>query len=154
NLTIPNSSNAGPGGIFSSTIMPDPSNLPADTLPFVAIFDPAFSAPAFAAQHFNAGTELDAVTSGTSSTPVGAFILGDLSAAGGNVTINADKISGSGSATAQGTPTITINNESPDYLVLNNITIPDLAGGHVFFTGTAKAGIAFTENNPGTGGTI
>src|SRR5262249_22504416 len=77
-----------------------------------------------------------------------------LFAAGGNVTIDADKINGGGSAIAFGTPTITINNQSPDYLVLNSITIPDLPGGSVLFTGAAKGGITVTEHNPGTGGTI
>ena len=53
--------------------------------------------------------------------------LGPLFAAGGIVTVNADSILGSGSITAYGGPTITVTNNSPDYLVLGPMTIPDAA---------------------------
>ena len=49
---------------------------------------------------------------------VGAMVLGPLFAAGGDVTVNAGTLLGSGTITAYGGPTVTVTNDSPDYLVL------------------------------------
>ena len=81
-------------------------------------------------------------------------MLGSLFAAGGVVKINADQLSGSGTAIANGTPRITIDNQSPDYLLLNDILIPDQPGGAVLFTGTAQGGIGVQERNRGVGGVV
>src|SRR5207247_8316082 len=104
NITIPDSKNSG---IFSSTI-----NVAPGGVPFTSMFNPSFDSSTFAAQYFS-GTQLQAVNAGTSSTPVGAFLLGPLFASGGTVTVNAGSISGSGTLTANGNPTITTNNHSP-----------------------------------------
>lgn len=144
-ITIPNSGNSG---IFSRTITVAPGGVP-----FVSAFDAAFSSPDFAAQYFE-GTDLQAVNAGTSSTPVGAFRLGALYASGGTVTVDTGVLTGSGSVTANGTPTITIRNQSPDYLILGDVTIPNLPGGKVLFTGGAQGGVTVQENNPGVGGGI
>ena len=63
--------------------------------------------------------------------------------------MNADGIQGDGNGTitAYGGPTITIANDSPDYLILGAINIPNIPGGAITFTGAAgqtaaqKAGI-------------
>ncbi|MFM7034377.1 MAG: beta strand repeat-containing protein [Planctomycetia bacterium] len=144
-ITIPNSRNSG---IYSRTITAAPGGVP-----FISAFDAAFSSPDFAAQYFE-GTDLQAVNAGTSSTPVGAFRLGALYASGGTVTVDAGLLTGSGSVTANGTPTITIRNQSPDYLILGDVTIPNLPGGQVLFTGGAQGGVTVHENNPGVGGAI
>lgn len=68
-----------------------------------------------------------------------ALELGSLYAAGGNVTLHTDHILGNGSVTANGSPNVTVTNNSPDYLVLSSITIPDATGGQVLFTGDASA---------------
>ncbi len=79
-----------------------------------------------------------------------------LYAAGGIVTVNADSISGGGSITAYGSPTISITNASPDYLIFNAITIPFLPAGEVLFTGVAgqtaaqSAGITLTQSGQGS----
>ena len=66
------------------------------------------------------------------------MVLGTLFAAGGDVTVNAGTLKGStGTITAYGGPTITVTNNSPDYLVLGSITIPDEPGGQVVYTGAA-----------------
>ncbi len=79
------------------------------------------------------------LTGDVSTTPVGAFVLGTLYAAGGNVAVHADNLMGSGSITAYGGPSITVTNNSPDYLVIAGIDIPDIPGGLVSFTGKAGA---------------
>ena len=53
------------------------------------------------------------------------MVLGPLFAAGGDVTVNAGTLHGSGTIIAYGGPTITVTNNSPDYLILDSITIPD-----------------------------
>jgi hypothetical protein len=144
-ITIPNSQNSG---ITRGTITVAPGGVP-----FLSSFNPAFSSPDFAEQYFE-GTDLQAVNAGTSSTPVGAFRLGALYASGGTVTVDAGVLNGSGSVTANGTPTVTIRNQSPDYLILGDVTIPNLPGGRVLFTGGAQGGVTVHENNPGVGGAI
>ncbi len=88
---------------------------------------------------------------------VGAIHLGNLYAAGGNVIIDAKSLTGSGRLEAHGGPTITVLNQSKDYLVIDGtITIPDTSGGHVDLTGgaTAPGGLQVSENNKDVGGTV
>ncbi|MGH2998382.1 MAG: beta strand repeat-containing protein, partial [Gaiellaceae bacterium] len=105
--------------------------------PFSAEYIPDFDPGAYNAAHF-AGTDAQVLASGVSSTPVGAVSLSGLYAAGGSVTIDADTLSGIGSVTANGGPQITVDNESPDYLLVDGALIPDNTGGAVTFTGAAK----------------
>jgi len=90
-----------------------------------------------------------------SATPVGAITLGGLAASGGTVTVNADKIIGSGTITSYGDPSITVNNYSADYLILNNASIPNLPGAQIIYTGAAGKAQALaaglTLNTIGTG---
>lgn len=79
---------------------------------------------------------------------VGAFTLSPLFAAGGVVTVLAGSISGHGSITANGSPSITVTNNSPDYLEILaaqfgsnapiSALIPNQPGGVVNFAGTAQ----------------
>jgi hypothetical protein len=68
---------------------------------------------------------------------VGAVGFNPLYASGGQVFVEADRLVGGGSINAYGGPTISITNESPDYLQFSQIVIPDIPGGHVLFTGAA-----------------
>ena len=129
-ITIPDARDSG--GFFSSQINVQPGGAA-----FKSTFEPSFSPPAFIAQHYT-GTEAEFLNSGTSSTPVGAFRLGALFASGGTATIEAGTILGSGTVTAYGGPRITLTNHSPDYLVLSSVTIPNVPGGKVLFTGAAQ----------------
>lgn len=52
----------------------------------------------------------------------------DIVVSGGNINIEADKLQGSGSLTAQGAKNLTINNSSDLYLKINDLTIKDKGG--------------------------
>lgn len=62
--------------------------------------------------------------------------LPDIVASGGNINIQSDSLSGSGSLTAQGAPEVVINNNTNLYLKVNNVTVGE-AGGEVNFNNTA-----------------
>lgn len=104
-----------------------------------------------------AGADVDgckamaALRNSVAAGPVGAWYLGSMFAAGGDVFLHADSITGSGSATAKGAPTITVNNLSNHYLVLDSIDIPDYSGGNVRYTGSASGagGVAITQEPSG-----
>ena len=121
--------------------------------PFIASFNGGENIPALAQTLFS-GIDLQTVDAGVSSTPVGTMFLGDLFASGGDATISADSVGGSGTVTAYGGPTISIFNSSPDYLITGAVTIPDIPGGHVDWTGAAQSGVATNPVNAGQGGAI
>jgi hypothetical protein len=141
-LTIPDDGSAGD---YSNTLEIDSSG-PAD-LDLAAIvrqsssFTNQFKANDFINHHFNS-TDATLLTGSVSSdqTPVGAFTLGPLFAAGGTVTVNGSLQTSSGAITAYGGPTVTVTNRSPDYLVLGPISIPNAASGQVTLNGNASAG--------------
>jgi hypothetical protein len=141
-LTIPDD---GSAGVYSNTLQIDSSG-PAD-LDFAAIvrqsssFNNQFKAPDFINQNFSS-SEASLLTGSVSSdqTPVGAFTLGPLFAAGGSVTVNGTLQTSSGTITAYGAPGVTVTNHSPDYLVLGPILIPNAVGGQVILNGTASTG--------------
>ena len=94
------------------------------------------------ADFLNSYSGMDPITrqillSTISSTATGSIELGSLLAAGGNITVNADSLSGSGNLTANGGAKIQITNRSSKYLLLGDALIPDEPGGHVLFTGGA-----------------
>ncbi len=124
---------------------------------FTAIFDPSFNPFNTIQNAENAGAlsdpnEATALEQLVYDGPVGAMVLGPLFAAGGDVTVNAGTLQGStGTITAYGGPTISITNNSSDYLVLSSITIPDAPGGQVVFTGaatSAPSGLNVTQSDP------
>ena len=80
------------------------------------------------------------------------WVIGDLYAAGGDVYLNAGRIRGTGSVTANGTPTITVRNESADNLFMaGDVLVPEHAGGNIFFTGGASGadGVAIRPASAG-----
>ena len=80
------------------------------------------------------------------------MVLGPLFAAGGDVTVNAGALHGQhGTITAYGGPTITITNNSPDYLVLELDHHSGRAWrpGHFHRRGDCcPAGMHVTESDP------
>jgi filamentous hemagglutinin family protein len=122
-------------------------------LPVNVTYASQFNAALYVNQHFDA-TVATVLLGGISATPVPAFLLGQMYAAGGNVTINAsrDLLIGTGTITAYGSPTITVTNNSSAYLVLaGGAYIPDVTGGQILFTGAnGSAGTLHTNARPGT----
>ncbi len=146
-ITIPNDHTVAPA--YSKTLNVNPDGSPYIT--FGSNFIPSFKAPDYIGQHFTGDTAA-VLNSGVSSQNVGAYSIGSLFASGGTVTLNADSLMGSGSINAYGGPTISINNYSADYLILGPITIPNLPGGTVSFTGLAtRAPVGMKINQSGLG---
>ncbi len=86
---------------------------------------------------YASGADAQLLSDGMSSTAVDGIQLNTLFASAGLVSVTAQNLSGSGSFTANGEASITVNNESPDYLVLGAVKIADNAGGEVLFSGGA-----------------
>ena len=132
-ITIPNNNNEG--NHFSSTI--DVNTSSGDPYAsFTHAYSGSFNPQSYVNANFNS-TDASALDDGVSSTNVGAITLGTLYASAGIVTINASDISGNGTITSYGGPTISVTNNSADYLILGAVDIPDLPGGEVNFTGSA-----------------
>jgi hypothetical protein len=149
NITIPNAQNMG---IYSSIVNVNPDGSPFAN--FAGTFNSSFNPSDLIGANFS-GVDQMALDSNTSSAPVGAVAFSPLYAAGGDVTVDAGQLQGNGSIIAYGAPTITVTNDSPDYLDFSTIEIPDLAYAQVNFTGAAgltgaqAAGITVSE--PGAG---
>ncbi len=161
-ITVPNDQTAG--GFYGNTLVANGATTSLQTAPssslisgpsfaaFTASYDPYFNpyntianAPAGA---FPDPGEVTALEDAVYHGAVGAIVLGPLFAAGGDVTVNAGSLQGSGSIAAYGGPTINITNNSPDYLVLSSINVPFEPGGQVFLDGgaAAPATIAVTQS--------
>src|SRR5262249_49811692 len=97
--------------VDATAVQVNPDNPPY--LPVAVSHDPSFKPHDFINANFSqlAAQLLD---KGTSSTPVGALTFPALYVAGGNVTVNAGTLKGTGSITAEGAPTISVTNDSPD----------------------------------------
>ena len=148
-ITIPNNNNEG--NHFSSTI--DVNTSSGDPYAsFTHAYSGSFNPQSYVNANFNS-TDASALDDGVSSTNVGAITLGTLYASAGIVTINASDISGNGTITSYGGPTISVTNNGADYLILGAVDIPDLPGGEVNFTGSAgessaqSAGITVDAEN-------
>ncbi|MDX6411833.1 MAG: hypothetical protein QOE91_1349, partial [Gaiellaceae bacterium] len=152
-VTIANCGNAGNGYSNASCVSQN-----ANSSPVTATYDATFNPRAFV----NAAPGGDVTNNHLleqylQQGTVGAIHLGNLFAAGGNVIINAKNVTGSGLFEAHGGPTITVNNQSKDYLVVDGtIVIPFSTGGHVAFTGGASApgGITVSQNSVDIGGIV
>ncbi|HDZ57697.1 MAG TPA: leukotoxin LktA family filamentous adhesin [Pseudomonas xinjiangensis] len=108
-------------------------------LPVIAGYNANFVPTAF----LDSYTGIDPITnqilrSTLSSSITGAWELQSMMAAGGNITVQADRLAGSGVLTANGGPKIEIRNQSSRYLLLGDALIPDQPGGRVLFTGGAS----------------
>ena len=90
-----------------------------------------------------------------SSTPVNAITLANLAATGGQVVIHANtSLSGTGTISAF-SPNITVNNNSPAYLLLDGINIPNtLNMGKVTVVGSAGLPVGMTLNQQLAGPSI
>ena len=169
-ITIPNDNSVGNGNGDSQDLSvnggkavaagspsaPTTVSTPS-TVAFTASYDPNFNpnttiATAAADGDLPDVGEASALEDATYNGEVGAMVLGPLFAAGGDVTVNAGTLNGSGTIAAYGGPSITITNDSPDYLVLSSINIPNEPGGHVIYTGTqtsAPSSLNVTESGAG-----
>ena len=104
--------------------------------PFSASYTNAFDGTQLINDHFLPAVRRP-LTDGLSSS-LNAFSLGQLYASGGTVTLNADHITGNGAVTANGAPTISVNNQSSANLVINGAYISTAQVGDIFYTGAAS----------------
>ncbi|MGA7499958.1 MAG: hypothetical protein WBX00_24775 [Isosphaeraceae bacterium] len=151
-IDIPNQQNPGS---YSSAITVNPDGSPSLTTSsaLASDYSSSWDAQSFVTNNF-VDPERSMLAGSVSTQPVGAFDLSQsaLFASGGSVTVNAATIAGNGTIVAWGGPTVTITNESPDYLILGAIGIPNHSGGQVSFEGTAtatdarNAGLTITQN--------
>jgi len=105
--------------------------------PFSASYTNVFNGTTFVDTYFDPEVQNTLINGLSGST--NAFSLGQLFASGGTVTLNADHITGGGNVTANGSPTISVNNASDANLILaGGAYIPVSAAGDIFFTGAAS----------------
>ena len=69
------------------------------------------------------------------SEPVPVIKISDIEAATGNVKVVSDYLAGSGTINTPSGESVTITNNSPIALVVNDIEIPDVGGGNIIFNG-------------------
>ncbi len=74
--------------------------------------------------------------------------LPDIVASGGNINIQSDTLSGSGSLKAQGAPEVVINNNTNLYMKINNITVGE-PGGEINFNNNSLTGNDYKEKITG-----
>lgn len=74
--------------------------------------------------------------------------LPDIVASGGNINIQTDTLSGSGSLKAQGAPEVVINNNTNLYMKINNITVGD-PGGEINFNNNSLTSDNYQEKIAG-----
>ena len=80
-----------------------------------------------------------------------AYVFGNILVGGGNVTILAGTLGGSGAVTAYGAPTINFQNQGTDFLELSNLAISSISGGNIIYSGAATSSnstgsLSFTPN--------
>jgi sugar lactone lactonase YvrE len=130
--------------LFSKSLVvnADGDTIPTNDLPFrpfVATFTDGFHAPtAIDGYGFTDPTVKDIFKSGVTSDTVVAIQLEKLTARGGQVIVNATSLEGSGRITANGGPSITVTNESANYLILSDVSIPNRTYGEIVFTSTVQ----------------
>ena len=108
--------------------------------PTIASYNPTFDAAAYVNANYDPDVATTLLAGIQSSGTVKAISLSQLFAAGGTVTINADTITGSGSLTSYGGPTIRLVNNSAAYLLLDGgAYIPNTPGAQIIYTGAAGA---------------
>lgn len=74
--------------------------------------------------------------------------LPDIVASGGNINIQSDTLSGSGSLKAQGAPEVVINNNTNLYMKINNITVGE-SGGEINFNNNSLTSDNYKEKITG-----
>ena len=91
---------------------------------------------------------------GISPGPVPAYEIGAVSLSGGSVIINADKLTGTGTITAGGSPILSVVNNANAYLIIDGVNVPESAGGNIVFTGAVGAlPLSIHSNTIGGSGT-
>jgi filamentous hemagglutinin family protein len=76
---------------------------------------------------------------------VQSLIVNNIFAGGGDISLDAKSLGGSGHLSAFGVPTVVIQNSSTDYLLVDRITVPSVGTGQVWFTGAAKVILSGTD---------
>ncbi|MGH3025718.1 MAG: hypothetical protein ACRDLR_04650, partial [Gaiellaceae bacterium] len=110
----------------------------AQSVPVTVTYDAVFDPSSFLSSGDLTQQDQDILSKLIQAGTVGAVKLGNLWAAGGNVIIDAESGSGSATFTAHGGPTITVTNNSKDFLDLSGTTdIPFSTGGRIVFEGGA-----------------
>jgi hypothetical protein len=100
--------------------------------PVTANYNTAFDAVSYINARYDASVA-GTLIAGVNGAPVKAVRLSQLYAAGGNVYVGGRTVSGSGTLTARGGPSITVINRSNAYLVLDGgAYIPESTGGQIF----------------------
>ena len=93
----------------------------------------------------------------TENSIVPTIELQDLNISGGDINISGGSLSGKGTMTANGNPTLTIDNESNFFLKVNNITV-DNDGGSIVYNNTSINGshgdITVNANTGGNGAQV
>ena len=84
---------------------------------------------------------------GIAAGPVPAYEIGAVALSGGSVIINADKLTGTGSVTAAGSPILSVVNNANAYLIIDGVNVPDAEGGTIVFTGAVGALPATIRSN-------
>lgn len=79
------------------------------------------------------------------SSEISAIGVDSTMAAGGNIDIEADQIEGSGSLTAWGGPKIRLHNASSNFLVLDQLFIPNQLGGNIRLRGAGQAPLSLSR---------
>ncbi|MHB1566868.1 MAG: leukotoxin LktA family filamentous adhesin [Acidiferrobacter sp.] len=136
----------------------------ASGAPIMVTFDSAFNPQGFLSDlstsqvaNGDGSVAIGLLKSYVSQSAVTAAELSPLYAAAGNVTVHAASINGGATLTAYGAPQITVENNSPDYLLVDGAYIPAAGGGNVYFTGGVAAANAtaagITVNAIDAGGT-
>lgn len=74
--------------------------------------------------------------------------ISDIVASGGNINIQSDTLSGSGSLKAQGAPEVVINNNTNLYMKINNITVGE-PGGEINFNNNSLTSSNYQEKIAG-----
>ncbi len=90
-------------------------------------------------QALGIGRYEDGVFAVTENSIVPTIELQDLNISGGDINISGGSISGKGTMTANGNPTLTIDNKSNFFLKVNNITV-DNDGGSIVYNNTSING--------------
>ncbi|MBC7727360.1 MAG: hypothetical protein H7242_07045, partial [Microbacteriaceae bacterium] len=82
---------------------------------------------------------------GVANEALGAYVLPDLTVAGGSIEVDSSTVAGTGTLRAQGGPLIRVVNDSNRFLIANKMVIPDLdSGGSVSFVGAGSKPVTMT----------
>ncbi len=143
-VTIPNCGDTVIAGVaYCSEVIYGPDSIPVDF-----DFDNAFSLPAWVAARDDFGDllESEALAAATHRT-VGATIFNNMTVAGGIIIVSGGSVTGTGTLSAHGGPSIKIINESPNFLVVEgDLAIPAAPSGQVLFVGGATRPSGVTVN--------